>query len=81
MFEVTLDDETKVNLPNTVIRDGATECNIIYVDCTDMSIEYMQKYLTMLKMNILDTGVHNFILIPTDKDRKIKVEQIKIIKE
>lgn len=81
MFEVTLDDETKVNLPNTVIRDGATECNIIYVDCTDMSIEYMQKYLTMLKMDILDTGVHNFILIPTDKDRKIKVEQIKIIKE
>lgn len=81
MFEVTLDDGTKVNLPNTVIRDGATECNIIYVDCTDMSIDCMQKYLAMLKMDILDTGVHNFILIPTDKDRKIKVEQIKIIKE
>lgn len=81
MFEVTLDDGTKVNLPNTVIRDGAAECNIIYVDCTDMSIEYMQKYLTMLKMGILDTGVHNFILVPTDKDRKAKVEQIKIIKD
>ena len=81
MLEVTLDDGTKINLPNTVIRDGATECNIIYVDCTDMSIDYMQKYLAMLKMDILDTGVHNFILIPTDKSKKVKVEQVKIIKE
>ena len=81
MFEVTLDDGTKVNLPNTVIRDGTTECNIIYVDCTDMPIEKVQEYLTILKTNILRTGVHNFILVPTNKDREIKVEQIKIIKE